>query len=66
MTIRTIIEIGNSRGITIPIDYMRELGWRDGDQVVMAIERYNDGAPELRIAKFQHRLDKVRHTRRPK
>ncbi len=40
MQVQRISRHGNSSGIVIPLGYLRELGWHQGDYVVL--ERYGD------------------------
>ena len=39
--IRKIFKHGDSRAITLPVEVLRELGWRDNQKVVA--KKYGDG-----------------------
>ena len=39
--VRKIIEVGDSLGVTLPIELVRDLGWREGQKVT--VKQWGDG-----------------------
>lgn len=50
--LKKIRRIGNSLGMVFPIDMLREVGWKEGDDLFLFVEEHNK---TIRVEKAEKR-----------